>query len=267
MKPFFIHCAMRKSYLLFLLSILMFGFSKSNLSAQSNRFSAGKFGNANGDTLLYRQLFPDANPKAKYPLVIFLHGSGERGKDNEAQLKWGAMQFATDQFMFQHPSIVIAPQCPEGQQWSNFKRTANSTDIQLLPNPSKPMELLLGLIKNAIQKLPVDPNRVYITGLSMGGFGVFDAITRAPELFAAAVPVCGGGDTSMVNSFSKIPIWMFHGAQDGAVNPQLSMNMAAALFKVGANPGLTMYPTVGHFSWLGAYVDQPMIEWMYGQHK
>lgn len=101
----------------------------------------------------------------------------------------------------------------------------------------------------------------------MGGFGVFDALSRAPELFAAAVPVCGGGDTSKVSSFSKIPIWMFHGAQDGAVNPQLSMNMATALFKAGANPGLTMYPTVGHFSWLGAYVDQPMIEWLYGQHK
>jgi predicted peptidase len=267
MKPFFISSAMKKSFLFTTLAILLFGSSFNKLSAQANRFSYLKFGNANGDTLLYRQLFPDANPKAKYPLVIFLHGSGERGKDNEAQLKWGALQFTTDQFMLQHPSIVIAPQCPEGQQWSNFKRTPNNTEIELNPNPSKPMELLLGLIKQAIQKMPVDPNRVYITGLSMGGFGVFDALSRAPELFAAAVPVCGGGDTTKVSSFSKIPIWMFHGAQDGAVNPQLSMNMATALFKAGANPGLTMYPTVGHFSWLGAYIDQPMIEWLYNQHK
>jgi predicted peptidase len=266
MKPFFCHY-MKKTIFLSLLAIILLGLSTSNLFAQSNRYSFQKFGNSNGDTLQYRMLFPDANPKAKYPLVIFLHGSGERGKDNEAQLKWGALQFASDQFMFQHPSIVIAPQCPEGQQWSNFKRDAKSTDIQLLPNPSKPMELLLDLIRTSIQKLPVDTNRVYISGLSMGGFGVFDAISRAPELFAAAIPVCGGGDTSRVNSFSKIPIWMFHGAQDGAVNPQLSMNMAAALFKVGANPGLTMYPTVGHFSWLGAYTDQPMIEWLYNQHK
>lgn len=257
---------MKKNYL-FVLTVLILLANASHIAAQSNRYGSLKFGNAKGDTLLYRLLFPDANPKAKYPLVIFLHGSGERGKDNEAQLKWGSMQFASDQMMFQHPSIVIAPQCPEGQQWSNFKRTPNSTEIELNPNPSKPMELLLGLIKETIQKLPVDPNRVYITGLSMGGFGVFDALSRAPELFAAAIPVCGGGDTSKVASFAKIPIWMFHGAQDGAVNPQLSMNMAAALFKAGANPGLTLYPTVGHFSWLGAYMDQPMIEWLYSQHK
>ena len=258
---------MKKTYSFLVITALLLSANTIHLSAQSNRYSAMKFGNSQGDTLLYRMLFPDANPRAKYPLVIFLHGSGERGKDNEAQLKWGAMQFATDQFMFQHPSIVIAPQCPEGQQWSNFKRSTNSTEITLNPNPSKPMELLLGLIKEAIKKMPIDPNRIYITGLSMGGFGVFDALSREPELFAAAVPVCGGGDTSKVNSFSKIPIWMFHGAQDGAVNPQLSMNMATALFKAGANPGLTMYPTVGHFSWLGAYVDQPMIEWLYSQHK
>jgi predicted peptidase len=86
---------MKKSFLFTTLAILLFGSSFNKLSAQANRFSYLKFGNANGDTLLYRQLFPDANPKAKYPLVIFLHGSGERGKDNEAQLKWGALQFAT----------------------------------------------------------------------------------------------------------------------------------------------------------------------------
>jgi len=255
------------SFVILSIFTLIFLWPFISVEAQSNRFSSLKFGNASGDTLLYRQLFPDANPKAKYPLVIFLHGSGERGKDNEAQLKWGAMQFATDQFMFQHPSIVIAPQCPEGQQWSNFKREANSNNMQLLPNASKPMELLLGLIKLAIEKLPVDPNRVYITGLSMGGFGVFDAISREPALFAGAIPVCGGGDTSKVANFSKIPLWMFHGAQDGAVNPQLSMNMATALFRVGAYPGLTMYPSVGHFSWLGVYTDQPMIEWLFSQHK
>jgi predicted peptidase len=101
----------------------------------------------------------------------------------------------------------------------------------------------------------------------MGGFGVYDAIMRYPNLFAAAIPVCGGGDSSKASSIAHIPIWIFHGAEDGAVSAQYSFDMLNALQKAGADPGFTLYPSVGHFSWLGAYTDQPMIEWLYRQHK
>ena len=101
----------------------------------------------------------------------------------------------------------------------------------------------------------------------MGGFGTFDAIERYPDLFAAAVPVCGGGDVSKVNTISKIPIWIFHGSEDAAVNPILSVNMVNALIKAGAHPGFTMYPEVGHFSWIAAYSDPMMMEWLFRQHK
>lgn len=234
--------------------------------AQSSRFSVNQYVNAKGDTLLYRQLYPDYDTLRKYPLVIFLHGSGERGNDNEAQLKWGVMNFATDQAMIMHPAIVIAPQCPEHMQWGNFSR-GKGTQLTLQSVPTKPMELLMELIRQSIKNLPVDTNRIYITGLSMGGFGTYDAIERYPNLFAAAVPVCGGGDVSKAAIISHIPIWIFLGSEDAAVNPLYSLEMLQALTKAGAHPGFTQYPEVGHFSWLGAYSDPLMMEWLFRQHK
>jgi predicted peptidase len=139
--------------------------------------------------------------------------------------------------------------------------------MKLQQNPSKPMELLIELIQQSIKKMPVDTNRIYVTGLSMGGFGTYDAIERYPHLFAAAVPVCGGGDVSRAASIAHIPIWIFHGAEDAAVNPVYSLNMLEALTKAGAHPGFTQYPEVGHFSWLGAYSDPLMLEWLFRQRK
>lgn len=236
------------------------------LGQSSSRFSANKY-IEKGDTLNYRMLYPDSDTLRKYPLVIFLHGSGERGRDNEAQLKWGVGNFATDENMMLHPALVIAPQCPLNVSWSNFSREKNGTELHLQPTPTKPMQLLLSLIQQVIKTMPVDTNRIYITGLSMGAYGTFDAIQRNPQLFAAAVPVCGGGDVSKASSIAHLPIWIFHGAEDPAVNPILSLDMIQALTKAGAHPGFTQYPAVGHFSWIEAYSDRMMIEWLFRQHK
>ncbi len=248
------------------LSAFIFYVTAQSVLSQSLRFSFNKYIDK-GDTLNYRQLYPDSDTLRKYPLVIFLHGSGERGSDNEAQLKWGVMNFATDQNMMLHPALVIAPQCPEKMSWSNFSREKNSTEMQLQSTPTKPMELLIGLIHQLIKTMPVDSNRIYITGLSMGGYGTYDAIERYPNLFAAAVPVCGGGDVSKATSIAHIPIWIVHGAEDPAVNPLYSLDMLQALTKAGAHPGFTQYPEVGHFSWLGAYSDPLIMEWLFRQHK
>jgi len=244
----------------------IFYISVQSALSQSVRFSFNKYIDK-GDTLNYRQLYPDSDTMRKYPLVIFLHGSGERGKDNEAQLKWGVMNFATDQNMMLHPALVIAPQCPEQVSWSNFSREKNTTEMHLQPAPTRPMELLIGLIHQLIKTMPVDSNRIYITGLSMGGYGTYDAIERYPHLFAAAVPVCGGGDASKAASIAHIPIWIVHGAEDPAVNPLYSLDMLQALTKAGAHPGFTQYPEVGHFSWLGSYSDPMIMEWMFRQRK
>lgn len=248
-----------------LLMMICLGFTSTQ--AQVSRFGSEKFTNGKGDTLNYRILSPDYNLTQKYPLVIFLHGSGERGNDNEKQLQWGVQNFATDQMMVAHPAFILAPQCPEKLGWSNLERKRGNREMKLLPQPSKPMELLIGLIRQFIQKHPVDTTRIYITGLSMGGYGTYDILERCPHLFAAAVPVCGAGDTSKASSFARIPIWIFHGTEDAAVDPLCSQDMLDALQKAGAHPGLTLYPGVGHFSWLGAYTDPAMFEWLFRQHK
>lgn len=217
----------------------------------------------NGDTLLYRQLTSDYDKVSQYPLVIFLHGRGESGTDNEAQLKWGVQNFATDELMKRHKPIVIAPQCTDDDSWGGLTYDATPKRGPM----TKSMKQLLELIDTKIKTMQVDPSRIYITGLSMGGFGTYDAISRRPELFAAAVPVCGGGDTSIADSFAHIPMWIFHGADDDVVPASFSMEMQDALRKAGANPGLTIYPDTGHFSWLGAYDDEMMIEWLFSQVK
>jgi predicted peptidase len=242
-------------------------FTAANLAqAQPSRFSRENY-IEKGDTLYYRMLFPDASRGRKYPLVIFLHGSGERGSDNDAQLKWGVMNFATDQNMLAHPAIVIAPQCPEHQTWSSVTSNKDRTEMTLNVEPSKSMRLLIGLIRQLEMTMPLDTNRIYITGLSMGGYGTYDALERYPNLFAAAVPVCGAGDTSRAASIAHIPMWIFLGAEDPAVNPLNGLAMLEALTHAGAHPGFTQYPEVGHFSWLGAYSDPLMMEWLFRQHK
>ncbi len=253
----------RKIQFLLLPAIFILSMSCIYAQSSSSRFGYEKYV-SNGDTLLYRLLFPDANQHLKYPLVVFLHGAGERGHDNEAQLKWGVMNFATDENMMLHPAIVIAPQCPEKMSWSHFSR---GDELKLQPDPSKPMELVIGLIHSLMKTMPVDTTRIYITGLSMGGLGTYDAIERYPDLFAAAVPVCGGGDVSLADKIAHIPIWIFHGADDPAVNPKWDHAMLEALTKAGARPGFTQYPEVGHFSWIEAYRDPMMMEWMFRQHK
>jgi predicted peptidase len=253
-----------KSIVLFL--TLSFSMSLNNTYAQTSRFSFNQLTNDKGDTMKYRLLYPDYDTLRKYPLVIFLHGSGERGNDNEAQLKWGVMNFATDQMMIMHPAFILAPQCPANQSWANYNNK-NKSELRLNSVPSQPMGLLIELIHKLIKELAIDTNRIYITGLSMGGYGTFDAIERYPHLFAAAVPVCGGGDVSKAALIAHIPIWIFHGSEDAAVNPILSLNMADALTKAGGHPGFTLYPEVGHYSWLGTYTDPLLMDWLFRQKK
>ncbi len=229
-------------------------------SAQPSKFGYGYF-EEKGDTLAYRMLEPDYNPGRKYPLVIFLHGSGERGSDNDAQLKWGAMNFATPENMSRYPAYVIAPQCPNDKSWAPFDERGKD------PEATRPMQLVMGLIRKMMEGGRIDTNRIYITGLSMGGFGTFDALQRYPGLFAAAVPVCGGGDITKANKIAKTPVWIFQGAEDQSVAPKYGTDMLRALVQTGAKPGFTQYPEVGHFSWIAAYSDAMMMAWMFRQHK
>jgi predicted peptidase len=252
---------------LLVLSLLFLTGFMSIIKAQTMRFAARQFVDANGDTLNYRISTSDYNLSRKYPVVIFLHGSGERGKDNISQLKWGVQNFVTDKMMMSHPAIVIAPQCPRNEQWSNYTPDTLHNEIRLNPKPSLPMKLTMELLDTLIADMPVDTSRIYITGLSMGGYGTYDAIERWPNRFAAAVPVAGAGDPTLVHRIVHLPIWDFHGADDPIVNPVYSRKMINALLKAGAHPGFTEYPGVGHFSWVPAYSNTQVLDWMFRQHR
>ena len=129
------------------------------------------------------------------------------------------------------------------------------------------MALLIELLAEAERMFPIDPDRIYVTGLSMGGFGTWDLIARFPDRFAAAVPVCGGGDPGTAPLIRDLPVWAFHGALDRVVPPSNSRVMVRALQEAGARPGYSEYPDVGHNSWTKAYEDPYLLPWLFEQHR
>lgn len=255
-----------------LLAVLLFLFVSVQIAqAQVSRFNAQQYVDEEGDTLNYRIAFPDFSGSQSYPLLIFLHGGGERGNDNLAQLKWGVQNFVTDDWMKTYKAIVLAPQVPakEGSRWSNFEGDFRETGepLTLGDEPAKPLKMTMEVVDQLIENFSVDENRIYITGMSMGGFGTWDAIARWPERFAAAIPVCGGGAPSTAADFVDVPVWVTHGADDPTVPAEMSRQMVEALQEAGAKPGYTEYPDVGHFSWLQTYSDEYMMDWLFSQEK
>ncbi|WP_020473233.1 carboxylesterase family protein [Zavarzinella formosa] len=219
-----------------------------------------------GATLPYQIMTPaKAEVGKKYPLVIFLHGAGERGTDNEKQLVHGVPQFASEENRKKYPCFLIAPQCPDGKKWVEVDWSADSHTMPKEVSISE--KLTLELIDQLLKDHPIDPKRIYLTGLSMGGYGTWDLLARKPELFAAGVPVCGGADEKTAQTLKKMPIWAFHGTKDTAVKPARSRNMVKALLEAGGHPKYTEYPEVGHNSWDKAYSDPEMFTWLFTQKK
>lgn len=217
-----------------------------------------------GGTLNYRLLVPaKIEAGKKYPLVIFLHGAGERGSDNAAQLKHGVSDFVRHRS--DYPCFLIAPQCPEGKKWVEVDWSAASHDLP--KEPGDQMALVRALIDQTIKQKPIDADRIYVTGLSMGGYGTWDAISRYPDLFAAAAPICGGGDPKAAETIKDIPVWCFHGDQDQAVNVERSRKMIAAIKAAGGEPKYTEYPGVGHDSWTRSYANDDFFAWLFAQKK
>jgi predicted peptidase len=254
----------RYIFIMFLIPVML---STSKTKAQdANLFEKKIFLSKPGDTLLYRLLRPlKCDSSLKYPLVLFLHGAGERGRDNTAQLKNGALYFSTNLARKIIPCYVIAPQCPPGFRWVevDWKLPSHIQPKQ----PSIYLARTMLLVDSLVKKLNIDTNRIFITGLSMGGFGVWDAISRWPNKFAAAVPVCGGGDTAEASVIKNIPIWAFHGNLDKVVMTSRSRDMIAAIRKAGGNPKYTEYQATGHNAWDKAYTDMEMYQWLFSQTK
>jgi predicted peptidase len=185
----------------------------------------------------------------KWPLMIFLHGAGERGTNLSKVGMHGPPKLVKSKKDF--PFVLVSPQCPSNQRWED--------------------DAVLGLIDEIIAKHNVDTNRVYLTGLSMGGYGTWSLATKYPERFAAAVPICGGGgiidvllgERKKAAALKSLGVWAFHGGKDPVVPLEESERMVNALKKVGATDvKLTVFPEAGHDSWTEAYNTPELFDWM-----
>ncbi|OHB65656.1 MAG: phospholipase [Planctomycetes bacterium RBG_13_62_9] len=200
--------------------------------------------------LLYLLYVPEGygqNKEQKWPLVLFLHGAGERGDNLEAVKKHGPPKLIGQGKDF--PFIVVSPQCPFGKWWTEM------------------VDDLTALLDEVESKYAVDSSQVYLTGLSMGGFGSWTLGCRHPERFAAIAPICGGGEWYLAERLRSVPVWAFHGAKDPVVSVRESEEMVTALQKAGGDVQLTIYPEAQHDSWTETYNDPKLYEWFLSHHK
>lgn len=226
------------------------------------------------DTMPYRMLFPENyNPKKSYPIVFFLHGAGEKGSDNETQLVHGSKLFLLDSIRKKYPAIVVFPQCSPQSFWSNVKFKSDpvtkkrSFEFIAGGEPTVAMSMLMDLTKGLIKHYAVKKKQVYVMGLSMGGMGAFEIAGRMPGLYAAAVPICGGGSTLTAKALKKTGWWVFHGGKDDVVSPAYSDSMVAALKTVGAEVKYTLYPDANHNSWDAAFAEPGLLHWLFSHKK
>lgn len=225
------------------------------------------------DTMPYRILLPlNYDASKRYPIIFLLHGSGERGNDNEKQLVHGASLFLKDEVRKNYPAIVVFPQCAEGGYWSNVYRDFDASqkiryNFSTAGEPTTSMRLLESLVKNIMAAYSVKNDQVYVGGLSMGGMGTFELVRRNPKIFAAAFPICGGANPATAKGMNKINWWIFHGAKDNVVLPDFSIKMTEALKSAKAQVKFTLYPEANHNSWDSAFAEPELLSWLFNQHR
>lgn len=217
---------------------------------------------ADGTLIRYQLAVPEKIESGKtYPLILFMHGAGERGTDNQQQLKHGVKSILSAA----EPCFLIAPQCPKEVWWTPIDEGRTKLVAAGKSNPL--LEGVIAMVADFSKTHAVDPDRFYVTGISMGGFATWDLLARIPEKIAAAVPICGGGDMSLVDRYKSIPIWTFHGEADPIVPVTATRNIVAALGVAGGKPKTTYYPNVEHDSWTMTYDNPEVIRWLFQQRK
>jgi predicted peptidase len=239
------------------------------VTVETGVFLAREYKTPQGQVMAYRLYLPEGyDSSEKYPLVVFLHGAGGRGIDNKGQMNGsgsvGTRLWSSAEVQQRHPTLVLAPQANPrpGTTWVHRWRPSENPD----PADKEPLQLVMEIIDQLQGEFSIDSERLYVTGLSMGGFGAWSAVSRFPDKFAAAVPICGGGDPSMLENVT-VPVWAFHGAADTLVPPRRSREMIEALRKAGAEPRYTEYPGIGHNSWELAYQEPDLAPWLFSQRR
>ncbi len=234
---------------------------------QNKNCKAESYTAKNGAVLPYRLYVPEKyDPQKSYPLVLFFHGAGERGTDNRAQVGTGGsilQRLLTEEEKKNHPCFILAPQCPTDSQWvlSDWGiGTYDHTKIKVSPYMLAAEELL----DNVIKEYSVDESSLYVSGISMGGYGTWDIISRNPDKFAAAIPVCGGIDTSYMPVLQGFPIWAFHNSGDTIV-PSIGSRTAYDLLKDYGKMAYTEYDSTAHNAWSAAYAEAELTDWLFSQ--
>ena len=198
----------------------------------------------------------DYDAEREWPLVVFLHGMGERGDDGHRQAEVGIGK-AIRQHPERFPCLVVMPQCSISTTWSSSKNRKGAP-------ASKHID---AAIEHVMEKYNVNENRVSLTGLSMGGYGTFSYGAANIERFSALMPICGGGNPNNAAALAKKPMWVFHGGADPVVNPDQSKRMVEAIREAGGDVQYTEYPGVGHNSWDSAYGTKEAIAWLLAQRR
>lgn len=269
---------MKHVFLTLVFSLTVFGLCAINAQQKESKESSTDLFSykkhiVNQDTLNYRILLPkDFDASKTYPLVLFLHGAGERGDDNKRQLTHGGNLFLKEKHRDSFPAIVIFPQCPQNDYWAKLEADRSTKPItfnyKYKEEPTTALMLVIDLMDEMIAQPYVKTNQVYAMGLSMGGMGTFELIYRNPEMFAAAIPICGGGNPESVTEYATtIPLWILHGAKDDVVDPKLSLNMAAAILSAGGFPKLSLYDFANHNSWDPAFAEPELLTWLFSNTK
>ncbi|WP_432710500.1 alpha/beta hydrolase-fold protein [Pedobacter sp.] len=225
------------------------------------------------DSIQYRVLLPenfDANQK--YPLLIFLHGSGERGSENEKQLTHGGKLFLDSAVRKNFPAIIVFPQCPEDDRWTASKRIPGKTgknafEFKKGGKPTATMHALTRMTNEFLKKSYVDRKQVYVGGLSMGAMGTYELLRRKPKTFAAAFAICGGDNLANVKKYRHVPLWIFHGGKDDVVSPELSKEIADHLKIIGKEVKFTLYADDNHNSWDSAFAEPQLLPWLFSHSK
>jgi predicted peptidase len=252
------------------LTIIITGLFSVVFSQDFCQFQNRTHSNKKGETISYRILFPkNYNPSKKYPLVMFLHGAGERGTDNQKQLTHGASLFLDSLQQANFPAFVIFPQCPEGKTWApmRFEEETNERIFEYQSKALKQSELAKEILDYYLKNEAVDKNKIYIMGLSMGAMGTFDMTLRYPKCFAAAIAICGGADNDKIKRIKKLPIRIYHGKEDDVVSVEHSRMAFYSLKAVGGNVEYKEYPNVRHDSWLNAFEEPDFLTWLFEQKK
>ena len=225
------------------------------------------FHSNNGGTLNYCiRKTGDWSGIDKSAVLLFLHGAGERGSDNQMQLYHGAADFVNFCETEKVKAVLLFPQCPENMMW--IEQAWSLPEHEMTSEPTLPLRYALELLETVIKQENCDPKRVYISGISMGGFGTWDALSRRAELFAAGMPICGGGDIRQAPKLKDIPLRVFHGALDSVVMVKRSRDMVAAICAAGGTKvSYTEYPDKNHDSWTATYANHSNLNWLFSQSR